>query len=107
PALLIIGRTKTGSVIDQNIDPAECGRSVFDIARDRGFVGKVADGGICGATVPGDLLARFDEPFGAAGTDRNGGTGLGEGKRNRVADAAAAAGDDRALAGKIDVHVSS
>ncbi len=60
-----------------------------------------------GAAVPGDLLARGGEPLGAAGADRHSRTRLGKGERDRAADAAAAAGYNRALAGKIDVHASS
>ena len=59
------------------------------------------------AAVSSDLFARGGEPLGAAGADRHPRTRLGKSERDRAADAAAAAGDDRALAGKIDVHVIS
>ena len=50
---------------------------------------------------------RGGEPLGATGADRHTGAGLGKGKGDRTPDTAAAAGDDRALASKIDLHASS
>jgi hypothetical protein len=57
--------------------------------------------------MPGDLIMRGGEPLGATGADRHTGAGLGKSKRDRTPDAPAAAGDDGALAGKIDLHASS
>jgi hypothetical protein len=98
---------ETRSIVDQDVDPAQCGRCSLDIARDCGFVGEIADRGMRGAAVQGDLLAGGGEPLGAAGADRHAGAGLGKGECDGAADAAAAAGDDRPLAGKVDIHASS
>ncbi len=107
PSGLVVGRAETRGVVDEDVDPAECGCRLVDIARDRGSVGEIAYGGMGDAAVPGNLLTCGRQPLGAARADRHARTRLGKGKRDRPADAPAAAGDDRTLAGKIDLHASS
>jgi hypothetical protein len=95
---------ETRRVVDQDIDAAEGRAGLGDIPRDRRRIGKIADCGMRPDPVLLDLGADAVERLGASGTDRNRGSRLGVGERDRPPDASAAAGHHCTLSGKIDVH---
>jgi hypothetical protein len=99
PAGLVMAGAEAGGVVDQDIDAAERGTGLLDVALNRRAVGEIADRGMRLDAVLGDLSAHLLQRLGAAGADRDRGARLGAGQRDRPPDAAAAAGHHRPLSG--------
>ena len=104
PAFLAVAGPEAGGVVDEDVDPAECGGGFVHIGFDGCRIGHVADGCMHGRAVRGQLVVRGLQRVGATPADRHmhafGGERVGDGQ----ADTAAAAGDHGPSAGKKSVH---
>ena len=94
----------TRGVVDQDVDAAQRRGRLADIAGDGGAIGEIAARGMDLAAEPGELGAGIGQPLLAASTDGHIRAGLGELAGDLAPDAAASAGDDRALALEIERH---
>ena len=105
PALFVVAQAEARGVVDQHVDAAQrLGRGRHP-GGDGRRVGEVAGHGVDAVALARDVGARLLERRGAASAHGDVGAGSGELQRDGAADAAAAAGDEHALAIEIESHV--
>ena len=102
PTGLVVARAEARGVVDEDVDAAERCRRGRDVTGNGRAVGEVASKGMRGGAKTGELGARRLERLLAPRADRHGSTRLREAEGNAAPDAAAAAGDDHALACEIE-----
>ena len=104
PALVVVRRAEGRGVVDQKVDAAQGSDGVAHVAAHLVAIRQIGAGGMGLAAELGDLGPGLLERLGITGADRDVAAAGREAQRNRLADAPAAAADDRLLAREIDLH---